>query len=135
MGISFGSGMRERRNWRVVRGGQAGKVGGGLTTAIRYVIIGVARSLSLHRLDKVFGYALRIDLAPEECISERVGCREESDVRRVWKAEGLCDVCLSVVRAGVCRRERGHEWKILDLGRDRQKDGRKASLSPPLPHC
>jgi len=55
------------------------RLAGGLTTAIRYVRIGIARSVSLHLRDKVFGYALRIDLAPEECNSERAGCESESD--------------------------------------------------------
>ena len=42
----------------------------------------------------------------KECDSERVGCREESDARRLRKAEVPQNVCHSFPSMRVCGRER-----------------------------
>ena len=51
-------------------------------------------SLSLYHSEKAFGYALVIDLGLE-------------GIRRLEKAEGVCNVCPSCVSMGICGRERG----------------------------
>jgi len=51
-------------------------------------------SLSLSHSDKAFGYVLAIDPALE-------------GMRRLWKAEHICNVSLPFVSTGVYGRERG----------------------------
>ena len=57
-------------------------------------------SLSLYRSDKVFGYALGIDVVREAIRHERVGCAED------LKSGSSDDLCLSFVSMEVCGRER-----------------------------
>jgi len=56
-------------------------------------------SLSLCRPEKPFGYEPRIDLGAE-------------GMRGLWKAEGVCNVCLSFISMGVSGRERGTFVKV-----------------------
>ena len=51
-------------------------------------------SLSPYRSEKAFGYAVGINSGSE-------------GIRRLEKAEGVCNVCLSCVSTGICGRERG----------------------------
>jgi len=59
-------------------------------------------SLSLHYSDKAFGYVLRMDAAL-------------AGMRRLYKAEDICNVALSFVSTGFCRREGGHGWKGVEM--------------------
>ena len=49
-------------------------------------------SLSLYHSEKAFGYALGINSGSE-------------GIRRLEKAEGVCNVCLSCVSIGICERK------------------------------
>ena len=51
-------------------------------------------SLSLYHSEKAFGYALGINSGSE-------------GIRRLEKAEGVCNFCISCVSMGMCGRERG----------------------------
>ena len=61
----------------------------------------IACTASLYRSDKVFGYALGIDVVREAIRHERVGCAED------LKSGSSDDLCLFFVSTEVHRKERG----------------------------
>jgi len=68
-------------------------------------------SLSLYRSSNAFGYALGIDAASE-------------GMRRLWKAEDLCNVSLSLLARESVEEKGGHPWKRTDMCLDLWKNRR-----------
>ena len=58
------------------------------------------------------------------CDSKRAGCGKGPEAGMLWRAEVLCDICISFVVREYCEREREYAWERMGLYRDGQQDWR-----------